>query len=390
MGFGTLAIITVAGLIGPLLAWPTRFHVPVVLGELLAGIVLGATGFRTLHAGDGTFTFLADIGFALVMFVAGSHVPIRDPQLRQGIRLGLIRAVGIGVAAAVLGVVIAAIFHTGHGALYAVLLASSSAALVLPVVDSLHLTGPDVLRMLPQVAVADTACIVALPLAIQPSHAARSAVGAVAVAIAAGIIFLILREGERTGVRRRIHRISEKREFAVELRLNLAILFGLAALATRTHVSIMLAGFSFGLAVASIGEPKRLSRQLFAVTEGFLGPLFFLWLGASLNLRELGQHPSFIVLGVVLGVGAVLTHIAPRLTGQPVLIGVLASAQLGVPVAAATLGSQLGLLKAGEAPALILGALVTIAAAAVAGGRLAAAQPAAAPEPGARPRPGLS
>ena len=48
----------------------------------------------------------------------------------------------------------------------------------------------------------------------------------------------------------------------------------------------------------------------------------------------------------------------------------LAAAQLGVPVAAATIGSQLGLLEPGESSALVLGALVTLAAA-VAGGSLA-------------------
>jgi hypothetical protein len=47
----------------------------------------------------------------------------------------------------------------------------------------------------------------------------------------------------------------------------------------RTHVSIMLAGFCVGLAVAGVGAPRRLARQMFAVTEGFLGPLFFVWLG---------------------------------------------------------------------------------------------------------------
>jgi hypothetical protein len=52
-----------------------------------------------------------------------------------------------------------------------------------------------------------------------------------------------------------------------------------------------------------------------------------------------------------------------RTTGQPVAVGLLASAQLGVPVAAATLGTQQHLLKPGEAAALVLGALVTIAAA---------------------------
>ena len=78
-----------------------------------------------------------------------------------------------------------------------------------------------------------------------------------------------------------------QRKFAVELRISLAILFTLAAVAVGTHVSIMLAGFAFGLVVAAIGEPRRLAKQLFALTEGFLGPLFFVWLGASLDVRDL-------------------------------------------------------------------------------------------------------
>jgi hypothetical protein len=48
-----------------------------------------------------------------------------------------------------------------------------------------------------------------------------------------------------------------------------------------------------------------------------------------------------------------------------------AAAQLGVPVSAATIGTQLGVLRPGEAAALMLGAIVTIALA-VAGGGLAA------------------
>src|SRR5206468_5929997 len=141
------------------------------------------------------------------------------------------------------------------------------------------------------------------------------------------------------GVRKRVHDVSEDRKFAVELRVNLIILFALAALAVRTHVSIMLAGFAFGLVVAAIGEPRRLARQLFGITEGFFGPLFFVWLGASLQVRELGEHPALILLGLGLGVGALLAHGVGRLFGQPLTLAVLSAAQLGVPVAAATLGT---------------------------------------------------
>jgi Kef-type K+ transport system membrane component KefB len=168
-----------------------------------------------------------------------------------------------------------------------------------------------------------------------------------------------------------VHRVSERRSFALELRIQLAVLFALAALAVATHVSIMLAGFTFGLAVAAVGEPRRLAKQLFALTEGFFGPLFFVWLGASLDLRDLAAHPSYIGLGALLGLGAVLAHVALRVSGQPLRVGGLAAAQLGVPVGAATLGTQLHLLRPGEAPAIVLGALVTIAVSVLAGARLA-------------------
>ena len=371
MGFAQLSVICLVAIIGPLLAARQRWHLPVVLGELAAGVLLGRTGVGYLDAKDPTFTFLADIGFALVMFVAGSHVPVRDPAIRPALRVGAVRAVLVGLAAAAGGAALARIFGIPHASLYAVLLASSSAALVLPVIDGLELRGPQVLALLPQVAIADAAAIVALPLAIDPAHADRAALGAAAVIGAAVVVFVLLRTLERSGARKRVHDVSEDRGFALELRIQLTLLFALAALATWRHVSIMIAGFAFGLAVAAIGEPRRLARQLFALTEGFLGPVFFVWLGAELNLRELGEHPSLILLGLALGVGSVLAHALMVLTRQPVAWGLMASAQLGVPVAAATIGSRLDVLRPGEAAALMLGALVTIGAT-VLGGSLAA------------------
>lgn len=368
MTFASLALIGAAALLGPLLAAPAAWRIPVVTGELLAGLVLGVTGFGWLDATDPTFTLLADVGFALVMFVAGSHVPIRDPVLRGSLLSGAARAAAVGVVAAGFGVVLADVFDTGHAALYGVLMASSSAALILPIVDAQQLSGPAVTRLIPQIAIADTVCIVALPLVLDRHRVGPAALGALAVAAGAVALFLGLRALERSGIRRRVHRLSERRGFALELRVSLVVLFALAAVATATHVSIMLAGFSAGLAVAAVGEPRRLARQVFAVTEGFLGPLFFVWLGASLPVRDLARHPTLIVLGVLLGLGAIAAHAVLKIGGQPLPLGVLAAAQLGVPVAAATLATQQNLLTPGEAPALLLGALVTIAAATVASG----------------------
>ena len=371
MTFTQLALVGLVALLGPLLAYPKGWHLPVVLGELVAGIVIGRTGFGLVDAGDPVFSFLADIGFALVMFVAGTHVPLRDPAMRPALRSGAVRAVAVGVVATALAVVVARVSGIPHAPLYAVLMASSSAALVLPVIDGLGLGGPQVLGLLPQVAIADSLCIVALPLAIDPAHALRAAGGAAAVVAAAVVVWLVLRELERSGVRRRVHQVSEDRLFATELRVQLVVLAALAALAVATRVSIMLAGFAFGLAVTAVGEPRRLARQLFALTEGFLSPLFFVWLGAELDLREFGSHPGMVALGIALGVGGCLAHLVGRLLRQPLPLGLLAAAQLGVPVSAATIGTHLGVLRPGEGAALLLGALLTIVASTVSG-RIAA------------------
>ncbi|MCM6777564.1 cation:proton antiporter [Nocardia sp. CDC159] len=365
MDFSTLALVLALGLAGPLLAWRRAWRVPIVLGELVAGILFGSTGFGMLDWTDPTFMFLADMGFALVMFVAGTHVPVRDPTVRSALGVGAVRAGTVGVVAAAAGFAVAHWFDTGHGALYAVLIASSSAALVLPIIDSQGLRGRPVLALTAQVAIADTACIVVLPLVIDIGAAGRAALGTLAVIVTAAALFALLRYLERSGLRERVHERSEQRGFALELRISLALLFGLAALATRTHVSIMLAGFAAGLAVAAVGEPRRVARQLFAITEGFLGPLFFVWLGARLNLRDFGAHPTLIALGLALGAAAVLAHVLMRLLGQPIGLATLAAAQVGIPVAAVTVGTELRVLIPGEASALMLGALVTIAAAGV-------------------------
>jgi Kef-type K+ transport system membrane component KefB len=378
VSFLDLAIVCAVALAGPALATPRRWHLPVVLGELLAGVALGATGFGVLDASEPTFTFLGSCGFVLVMFIVGTHVPIRDPRLRSALRTGAVRAVVVGLVALALGYAVASLVGTSHALLYAVLMASSSAAIVLPIVDSLRLTGPDFVDLLPQVAIADTVCIVLLPLVIDTSHAARAALGTTAVIAAGCVLFGLLRWVENSGVRHRVHDVSENREFAVELRVSLTVVFAMAALAVAVHVSLMLAGFVAGLAVAAVGAPHRVAKQLFAVTEGFFGPLFFVWLGATLQLRDLVDHPSMIVLGVCLGAGAALAHVTAVALGQPASYALLAGAQLGVPVAAATVGRQLHLLEAGEGAALVLGALIALAFT-VAGGVLAARRRTAGP-----------
>ena len=91
-------------------------------------------------------------------------------------------------------------------------------------------------------------------------------------------------------------------------------------------------------------------------------PLFFVVLGARLDLRGLGQHPSLIALAAELVALNVIVHAAAAiLSRQPLASGLAATAQLGVPAAVVTLGLQDDILTSGEGAAIVAAALGSLA-----------------------------
>src|SRR6185437_5380388 len=110
------------------------------------------------------------------------------------------------------------------------------------------------------------------------------------------------------------------------------------------------AGFAAGLIVAWVGGPKRLSRQGTGVGAGFLIPLFFVVLGARLDLRVLAERPSrLVVAGGLLAASLIVHLVVARITGQSLPAGLVASAQLGVPAGFAALGLSQVIIDPGVA-----------------------------------------
>lgn len=372
MGVLGLALVLVAGLAGPLLSAGTRLRAPVVVGEIAVGLLVGRTGLGWVKADQPVLAFLAAAGFALVMLEAGSHVPLDDPRLWRAAGRGALLAAAVAVLAVPLGFGVARLAGVAHGPLYAVLMASSSAAVAMPMLGGVRIDSPATIALVAQVAIADAACVVALPLAENPARSGRAALGAVAVILAGTVVWALTRWLRAIGVLERVHRLSKRGRFGLELRLHLIVLFCLAGLAQAIGVSVMLAGFVAGLALRLEGEPRRLARQLFALTDGFLGPVFFVCLGASLDLRALVGQPRMIALAALLALGAVAAHAVVRLLGQPWPHAALAAGQLGVPVAAVAIGLAGRLLSPGEGSAILAAAMVTVAVTALAATRVAA------------------
>ena len=361
MTFGVLTLIVACGLAGPLLSGATRLAVPVVVGEIAAGVVIGRTGFGEINTNDPTIVFLADAGFAMLMFVVGTRLPLRDPGLRRALRGAAIATVLSFAIAVPVGWLLADVTAIKHPALFALLLAAASSAVVMPILHERGLTGPGMLLAIAWIALVDIATIVALPLALEPSRALRIAIGGIVVTAAAVGIFLVLRAIRRHPVVRRLRHDSRDREWALDLRLSLLALFGLSALATWFGTSVLIAGFAAGMVIALAGEPRRLAQQLLGIAEGFFVPFFFVSLGARLNFRSLASSRSEILLALLLVVAIVVCHVAVAVVMRmPWPAGLLASAQLGLPAGVVALGLTEGLLTPGQGAAIVASAVVTL------------------------------
>jgi Kef-type K+ transport system membrane component KefB len=71
VNFGTLTVIVLAGLGGPLLSLSGRRFVPVVIGEIVAGMLVGRTGLGVVNPANATISALGAVGFAMLMLTVG-------------------------------------------------------------------------------------------------------------------------------------------------------------------------------------------------------------------------------------------------------------------------------------------------------------------------------
>ena len=366
MSFGVLALIVLAGLAGPLLGAGGRVFAPVVVGEILAGVVLGPTVFDAIDPAEPTVRFLGDVGFAMLMFTVGAHIPLRDPRLSASLRSGAVAAAVVLVLAPLGGIVAAWIAGTGDAALYAVILGSGSAAVVLPMITEARLSGPQAMTVVGQVTIADVVTILAIPLVLQPTRMLNAASGAALVAGGVVAVYVAAHRIYPAGWVHRLRKRSKHRRWALDLRLSLLVLFTLSWIAERSGTSVLVAGFGTGLLVAALGGPKRLFTEVRGLANGFFVPLFFVLLGARLELGGLIDDPSLVRLTLALVVLNVAAHlVAGRLSGQGVAAACMATAQLGVPAAVVSLGLQQGLLTAAQSAAIMTAALISIAIAAL-------------------------
>ena len=360
MSLGLLGALIAAGLVGPLLRSAKVFTLPIAVGEILVGVLLGKSWLGVVPVNDPTFQILASIGFILLMLTAGSHVDFRSVAKKEVLARTMSILVLNFLCAGAMAYVISQVAHFTNWKLLAIIAFSSSAAFVVPLVARMD-ASESLSVLLAQVTIADVAATLLLPLATERSGLLRAALGTSVVLLVAVLLFFILRAVNSKGWIVRMQETSKGNQLTLELRISLSLVLLLAALALRLHASTMVAGFSLGIILAAIGVRHRLARQLFAVSEGIFSPLFFIWLGALIDIRSAFHHRDNMILALLLFLISLLSHMPALMFGASITDVYLSTGQLGIPAAAITLASANGTMTSETAGAIMLSAMGTLA-----------------------------
>jgi Kef-type K+ transport system membrane component KefB len=392
--FGSLVVVALAAFAVPLLlAVAPGPRIPSVVGEVVAGIALGASGLGLIDPHGPELEFLFLFGLAFLLFLAGLEF---DPAVLRGTLAGGLRGfgatplgrslLGMGIRLVIAFAITGALSLAGllpGPTLIAFLLSSTSLGIVLSVLTE-HELLKDAYgqRLFLSAAVADFATV--LLLTIFFSADARSPgvrVGLIVLLIA---LALALYHGLRAASSRRaVGALVERLSSApTELRVrgSFALLLVFVALAGEFGLEVILGAFVAGAIVSSLAierEHPLYHVKIDAIGYGFFIPVFFILTGARLDIAALLHAGGTLVLVPVLLVAVFVVKGVPALLYRDefawrdcAAAGALQSAQMTLTVAGVEIGRQLGLIDAALGAALISVALLSVLIAPIAFARL--------------------
>jgi Kef-type K+ transport system membrane component KefB len=294
-----------------------RLKLPIVLGELLAGMIVGPFALGSLFVFDGQpllkidseLRILGEIGAIVILFIAGLEVTPKE-FLRGGKSSFVVAACGVVVPFFV-GFFVFELF--GFGAFQSMLIATALTATSIAVsVQVLREFGklqtPEARLIIGAAIIDDILAIAVLSVVSSLGAGADSVIEIDPTHIVIVILqvlgfFAALLIGSLIIIPRIVARKMWKAEGSVE-GISTALFFGAAALAGIIGLSPIVGAFAAGMALSSSRVFEKIEHYISKLGLIF-APLFFAFIGAQVDFR--GVNVEVLMLSGIIIIVAVAT-----------------------------------------------------------------------------------
>jgi Kef-type K+ transport system membrane component KefB len=311
------AMLIAAKLLGEL---AERFGQPAVLGELIAGVILGGSVLGivpTTGTGAEIIHVLAELGVVLLLFEIGLETDLKE-MFRVGTASLSVAAVGV-VLPFVLGFAYWA--YLPHAAsdsgadltmaaiFVGATLTATSVGITARVLSDLGQMHTEEAKIIIGAAIIDDVLGLVI-LTVVSGMAAGASVEAIGIlrvlAVAIGFLVIAVLVG-RFAAPRLFDLVVRMRVRYVLLVFAIAFVLGLSATASLIGSALIIGAFAAGLILSGTNQFDTIEHEVRPVASIFT-PIFFVSVGASVNLGLL--NPAREGAAGILGIAAVLTLLA--------------------------------------------------------------------------------
>ncbi len=349
--FDLLLLFASAKLAGEILM---RLRQPVVVGEILVGMIIGPHLLGLVGESPFLDTF-AEISVVLLLFIVGMEVEPRE----------LLRVGGLATVVALVGMVVPfgfgwGVMHLLHrplseGLFVGAALTATSVGITARVLQDMGQLASRVARVILGAAVLDDIGGMLVLAVVSGLTAGAAVTGSqimvlLGTAVGALAVAFVLARSAVQRFRPRLYSFTRASNERVLFALALALCLGFAALAEVIHLAAIIGAFFAGVIFAELREAPQLRRAMEPIYD-FMVPIFFVMMGAKVDLGRL-LSMEVLQVGLIITVLAIIGKVvgcalaAYRLKfREAIAIGIGMAPRGEVGIVVALIGLQRGVIS---------------------------------------------
>ena len=283
-----------------------KIRVPWIFASLLIGTVFATTNIFLDFTSTETFGFLAELGMYFLLFVIGFEIDLN--RFKKASRFILKSTFFIILLEALFGsILVHFVFGYAWNISFVVALsfATVGEAILIPILDESRLVNTKLGQSIIGIGVLDDLIeIIALVLVII-LIGTDSALGLnmAWVFISLSVLFILtfgLTKLKKEGSKFNFRKIEVLFLFTLFI---LFLFLGIGQYADASALAALLAGISLKTFVPA-KRLKTIESEVKTMCYGFFAPIFFLWVGATMDIKYLFSYPLIVMLVIVVSGGA--------------------------------------------------------------------------------------
>ncbi len=372
----SLLIVILVAFLTPIILHKFKLNIiPVVVAEIIMGLIIGKSGFNLVET-DMWLETLSSLGFIFLMFLSGLEIDFKAfsgsnkrGKLPNGklepntFVVAMIIFAGVFIVSLVLSYLFVVAGFVSNAFLMTLIISTISLGVVVPTLKEAHLMKTAIGQIILLVAViADLVTMILLAVFVSLQEGEGNT-WLLLILFAAGVLIYFLSkqfknltflESMATGT------------IQIGTRGVFTLIILLVAISETVGAENILGAFLAGALVSLLSPNPELIHKLDSFGYGFLIPIFFVMIGVDLDIWTLFGEPRLILLIPLLLIALLISKLVPVYVLKiwydnktVVASGVLLTTTLSLVIAAATIGERIGVITKEMGGMFILVAVIT-------------------------------